>query len=87
MYSVNKLSNSYADVVPNEVFEGVPKAVWAAIAVSFATSGGDGLNSVTNEVKVRVARMIVGEWAILHQNGIVPQALPASLRKYNVDGS
>lgn len=73
---VNRLSNPYADIVPSSVYEVIPKTVWAAIAVSFATCGGDTLDDAT--------RAIVHEWSILHQNGIVPQPVPAALRKYDV---
>lgn len=72
---INKLSNQYADVIPSDVYESTPKAVWAAIAVSLATCGGDRLDDA--------ARSVIREWSILHENGIVPQDIPAALRKYN----
>lgn len=71
---INKLSNEYADVLPREVYENTPKAVWAAIAISFATCGGDRLDEATQAV--------LREWGILKGNGIVPQDIPALLRKY-----
>ena len=58
-----------------DVYADIPKAVWAAIAISLATCGGDTLDDA--------ARAVVHEWAILHTNGIVPQRVPASLRAYN----
>ncbi len=75
MFRVNKTSNAYADVIPDSVFEKIPKAVFAAIAVSFATCGGSNLDDAT--------RAVIREWSILHQNGIVPQSIPAALRKYD----
>lgn len=74
---VNKISNSYADVIPSEVYENTPKAVWAAIAISLATCGGDRLDEAT--------QAIIREWGILNENGIVPQAVPANLRKYGAE--
>jgi hypothetical protein len=76
-YTINKTLTEYVEVIPREVFENTPKAVWAAIAISFAVNlGGEGDFS-------EAAQAVVREWSALHQNGIVPQAIPSSLRKYN----
>lgn len=75
-YTTNKLLNEYVEAIPREVYESTPKAVWAAIAISLATCGGDTLDDA--------ARAVVHEWSILKLNGIVPQTVPASLRKYDV---
>ena len=72
---VTKLDNEYVKTIPADVYADIPKAVWAAIAISLATCGGDTLDDA--------ARAVVHEWAILHTNGIVPQQVPASLRAYN----
>lgn len=72
---VFKLDNEYTKTLPDGVYADIPKAVWAAIAISLATCGGDTLDDA--------ARAVVYEWAILHTNGIVPQQVPASLRAYN----
>lgn len=72
--AINKLSNAYVDSLPAGLYEDTPKAVWAAIAISLATCGGDRLDAA--------AQALVKEWRILHENNIVPQAIPASLRKY-----
>ena len=72
---VFKLDNEYTKTLPDGVYADIPKAVWAAIAISLATCGGDTLDDA--------ARAVVHEWAILHTNGIVPQQVPASLRAYN----
>jgi len=72
---VFKLDNEYVKAIPADVYADIPKAVWAAIAISLATCGGDTLDDAT--------RAVVYEWAILHTNGIVPQRVPASLRAYN----
>jgi hypothetical protein len=79
--SFNAKSNDYVDSIPLEVFENTPKAVWAAIAISFA------VNLVAEGDFKGAAQTVVKEWVALHQNGIVPQVLPAPLRKYNVDES
>lgn len=74
---VFKLSNEYVGTIPAEIFENTPKAVWAAIAISFAINlGAEGDFS-------EAAQAVVREWGVLNQNGIVPQAIPATLRKYN----
>lgn len=73
--AINKTLNMYVEAIPAEVFEATPKAVWAAIAISLATGGGDRLDEA--------AQAIIAEWAILKDNGIVPQVIPAALRKYN----
>jgi hypothetical protein len=66
--SINKLHNEYAAEVGGDVFEKCPKAVFAAIAVSALTLGGDYLE----ETRQRV----IAEWWALHDNGIVPQKPP-----------
>lgn len=61
--------NQYAAQIGQDLYENIPKAVLAAIAVSALTLGGDYLE----EARSRVAK----EWLILFQNGIVPQKPPA----------
>lgn len=68
---LNAKGNAYADAIAR-IFDDVPKAVLAAIAVSSLTCGGDELDKALE----RVAH----EWVVLHQNGIVPQKPPASIR-------
>lgn len=58
-----KKINEYSDSIG--YYERVPKAVFAAIAVSALTVGGDYLN----EAEPRLAR----EWWALYNAGIVPQ--------------
>jgi len=74
-YTINKTLNQYVEAIPRDVFESTPKAVWAAIAISLATCGGSNLDDA--------ARAVVREWSILNQNKIVPQPIPAALRKYD----
>jgi hypothetical protein len=57
------LSNEYARLLT--WYEEVPKAVLAAIAVSYATAGGDHLE----QAEANVAK----EWKTLNENGIVQQ--------------
>lgn len=64
--------NEYADTVA-WIFDDVPKAVFAAIAVSALTQGG----SYLDDAMERVAH----EWVTLHANGIVPQRPPATIRE------
>lgn len=64
-------TNEYADALDRGVFDAIPKSVFAAIAVSLATTGGERLDEAT--------ALIVQEWKILHENKIVPQAPPRAL--------
>jgi hypothetical protein len=60
-----KLWNEYLGVLTNGFYQNTPKAVFAAIAVSLATSGGDRLEEAQAE--------ILKEWKTLFEAGIVPQ--------------
>lgn len=66
--NLKNVGNEYAFAAGPDVFERAPKTVWAALAVSFASNGGDYID----EVRDRIVR----EWWILHENGIVPQKPP-----------
>lgn len=72
-----KLGNEYADSLGIWFFMDCPKAVFAAIAVSVLTVGGDYLN----EAQARILK----EWDILYQNGIVPQPVPAKYRAMMIE--
>ena len=63
---VFKTLNTYATAVPE--YNHIPKAVWAAIAVSALTCGGDQL--------AEARKRVLNEWAVLHANKIVPQKPP-----------
>ncbi len=69
----NKL-NEYALAGGSDLFDATPKAVWAAIAVSFATQGGGALE----EARTR----ILSEWSVLHANDIVKQPVPVKFRAF-----
>ncbi len=60
--------NEYAAELGLDLFDKCPKSVFAAIAVSALTLGGDYLD----EARIRVLK----EWWVLHHNGIVPQKPP-----------
>jgi len=62
-----KMLNDYARTL-GALYDDTPKAVFAALAVSSLTCGGDALA----EARERV----LAEWQILHDNGIVPQKPP-----------
>jgi hypothetical protein len=72
-----KHSNDYAHAVGRENYEDIPKSVWAAIAVSLATNGGDSLESAT--------KRIAEEWECLYQCGIVPQRPTREMRQHLSD--
>lgn len=58
-------SNPYIEALDKGVFDKIPKSVWAAIAISALTAGGDRLPESTDEV--------IHEWWMLYYNRIVPQ--------------
>ncbi len=62
--------NNYAYALTTEFFIKIPKAVLAAIAVSYASRLGEGDNfeDAQNEIHY--------EWGALYQTGIVPQRPP-----------
>lgn len=70
MRVLNKLSNEYAERIPEELYSKMPKAVLAAIAVSFAVRLYGSDDQAAFDV---VPDELLAEWAILYQNGIVPQ--------------
>jgi len=60
-----KRLNEYQGALSSDFYRLCPKAVFAAIAVSLASDGGDSLEEAEQNIK--------SEWWILYQNGIVPQ--------------
>jgi hypothetical protein len=64
-HSANKVQNAYALSVGGALYEEIPKAVWAAIAVSALTCGGDQIDEA--------AKRVAAEWWALYDAGIVPQ--------------
>lgn len=62
-----KTLNEYVGTL-GTLYSKTPKAVFAAIAVSTLTCGGDELD--------KARARLLEEWRILHQAGIVPQAPP-----------
>ena len=63
--NLKNLTNGYVDALNPGVYDRIPKSVMTAIAVSFATSGGERIEDATEE--------ILHEWQVLYDNGIVPQ--------------
>ena len=66
--NLNNITNSYIQCLEPGYFDKIPKTVWAAIAISLATTGGDRLNEAT--------LAIIKEWRALYYNGIVKQKPP-----------
>jgi hypothetical protein len=62
-----KLRNDYMSEL-GTLYAATPKAVFAAIAVSYATCGGDYIE--------RAHENVLRDWWVLHENGIVPQRPP-----------
>lgn len=65
---VTKQFNEYAGVLSGKLYEQTPKAVFAAMAVSLASCGGDRLDEAE--------RALMHEWWCLFNAGIVPQKPP-----------
>ena len=59
-------SNEYANMIDREIFDKIPKSVFAAIAVSFL------LNYQTVD-EDNITQEIINEWKALHDNKIVYQ--------------
>lgn len=69
-----KSSNEYAQSF-GRLYAKIPKAVFAAVAFSYAniSCGEDGHESGSAEETVR---RFLHEWEVLRENGIVPQKPP-----------
>jgi len=66
MKNKNK-QNQYTDILSDDFFRKCPKAVFAAIAISWAHLQGTDLETENIE------GTLIGEWNALYHNGIVPQ--------------
>lgn len=73
-----KTMNEYAGVLSDKLYEQTPKAVFAAIAVSSLSCGGDNLKQAED--------LLLNEWRCLHQNGIVPQKPPRIVTWNDIHG-
>lgn len=67
----SKTMNEYARRITPRIFEDTPKAVFAALCVSYLDRLGVSPDNIDKE--------IANEWATLNANGIT-QKLPASVR-------
>lgn len=65
-----KISNEYARQF-DRLYARIPKAVFAAVAYSYTSSGGDDA--------AHAIERFLEEWRILHENGIVRQS-PVGLK-------
>jgi hypothetical protein len=68
-----KIHNEYSTQLESGLYDRIPKAVLAAIAVSLTSVGGEELE--------RAQKRIMWEWECLHMNGIVPQTPPREWRQ------
>lgn len=64
--------NEYANAIGGDLWESCPKAVFAAIAVSALTCGGDHLG--------QAHELVAEEWCALFDAGIVTQRPPSHVR-------
>lgn len=64
-----KQLNSYCFELGQDFYERTPKAIFAAIAVSALTCGGDWLEEGQEATRKR----ILDEWSALYTSGIVKQ--------------
>ena len=65
---LKNLSNQYVEAITQELYDKTPKAVFAAIAISLLSNGGDRLEEAQAG--------ILCEWYALYNNGIIPQSIP-----------
>lgn len=63
-----KTGNEYTDMISPDFFDKCPKAVLAAIAVSYFYNAGSDESGITEALRV--------EWQLLYNQGIVPQKPP-----------
>lgn len=63
-----KTLNDYVTGFDRDLYRDTPKAVWAAIAISALTNGGDHLGEAE--------RRVVDEWRALHTARVIPQQPP-----------
>jgi len=68
-----KIGNQYAHAL-GKFYEETPKAVFAALAFSYASVFGTSDNGQDEAIDPQeVIARLVHEWAVLHENGIIPQ--------------
>ena len=70
-----KLTNPYSEAVGEDVYTAASKAVFAAVAVSSQTCGGDQLEHARD--------LFLAEWQTLYDNGIVQQRPPSKFDAVN----
>lgn len=63
---VTKKKNGYMEMIDRELYEKMPKAVFAAIAASYLLNHQN-VNPENISIDLRT------EWRLLHEQGIVPQ--------------
>jgi hypothetical protein len=68
MPHLHNKGNEYQWALSDKLFSVCPKSVFAAIAVSSLTCGGDQINIAE--------KAVLNEWWVLFENGIVPQKPP-----------
>lgn len=80
-----KTTNGYALLIGSDLYSRTPKAVFAALAVSFANRlAGIGVDDASEDgeflgspdAEAEAQRWIVEEWKALKEAGIVPQSAP-----------
>ena len=68
-----KVGNEYTNAIDRRLFEACPKHVFAAIALSALTVGGDHIDFEDHEPN---DARVLQEWWALYTAGIVPQKPP-----------
>jgi len=72
-----EIENEYQKSISRELFERTPKAVFAALAISYyLNTGSENLDAA-----------LLDEWKILHEQGIIPQKPPNIARTGQVESS
>jgi hypothetical protein len=75
MTAANKSDNDYRRLLSERFYADTPKAVLAAVLVSYLLRDG-WMNTDPLALRRGLERAITDEWATLHANGIVPQKAP-----------
>lgn len=69
-----KQTNSYKNMIDPELYRNTPKAVYAAVAVSF-------LVNHQHETWGTIDSALIDEWKTLHSQGLVPQKPPKRVKR------
>ncbi len=76
-----KLMTTYANECDPELYHRVPKAVWAAIALTPWFNGGAASVTTIEGEPLTLEEYVVTEWYVQHRQGLIPQRVPGQYLK------